>query len=160
MLKPSAIPARLMSPNKLKPPTPKFHGTFGSQEHRTTMDFSAKASRKPRVVGSGLIALDVLVEIGEAAAYQGLGGSAGNVLAILAYLGWASFPVARLGHDVAARRIEQEFQQLGAATHFLKADPESCTPVVPSGLAPARRTTTLPDTEFALMTRALSPWLS
>jgi len=94
------------------------------------MDFSAKTSRQRRVVGSGLIALDVLLEGGKAAAYQGLGGSAGNVLAILAYLGWASFPVARLGHDAAAKRIEHEFQQLGAATHFLKADPDSCTPVV------------------------------
>lgn len=84
----------------------------------------------PRVVGSGLVALDVFLRKMRVPAWSALGGSAGNVLAVLAYLGWSSIPVARLGRDTAADRIRREFEELGADTRFLLCDPLSCTPVI------------------------------
>lgn len=80
------------------------------------------------VVGTGFFAFDVLVGAGKR--YEALGGSAGNVLAILAYLGWRSVPVAMLGQDSAAERIRAEFSHLGALTRFLRSSKEFSTPVV------------------------------
>lgn len=95
-----------------------------------TIQHRVNAQQAPKVIGSGLIALDVLLSPGSAAGYRAVGGSAGNVLAILAYLGWTSFPVATLGQDAAAVFIEREFRELGAATDFLVGDVSKGTPVV------------------------------
>lgn len=80
------------------------------------------------VVGTGFFAYDVLLSPGKR--YEALGGSAGNVLAILAYLGWRSVPVAMLGQDSAAERIRAEFSHLGALTGFLRSSKDFSTPVV------------------------------
>ena len=49
---------------------------------------------KPTVVGTGLVALDVVVS-GDDVKYFA-GGTCGNVLTCLSYLGWDAKPVARL----------------------------------------------------------------
>lgn len=82
------------------------------------------------MVGAGLLALDVLLGEGKSSLGAELGGSAGNVLAILAFLGWSSVPVARLGDDVAGKRIRREFEVLHADTRFLKHAHQAQTPVV------------------------------
>lgn len=89
----------------------------------------------PRVVGGGFFAYDVLVG---AARYRALGGSAGNVLAILAYLGWKSYPVAQLGSDDAGELIRKEFKALGAVTSFLRSRASTRTPVVYQSLDEGR----------------------
>jgi len=77
------------------------------------------------------VALDVLQSISEQGDPEtSLGGSAGNVLAILGHLGWHCVPVAQLGADAAADRIWHEFAALGADTRFLRKDSDSCTPVI------------------------------
>lgn len=85
---------------------------------------------RPTIVGTGLVALDVLLNGGSDAPNTSLGGSAGNVLAILGHLGWKSIPVAQLGADEAAEEIWHEFARLGAETRFLWRDKEYCTPVI------------------------------
>jgi fructokinase len=92
------------------------------------MPLARRLNAYPTVVGGGFIAYDVLV--GAGARYRALGGSAGNVLAILAYLGWKSYPVAHLGHDSAADLIRMEFSALGAVTSFLRSRETTRTPVV------------------------------
>ncbi|MFT4435045.1 PfkB family carbohydrate kinase [Caballeronia sp. 15715] len=77
-----------------------------------------------------MLALDVLLGEGKSSLRAELGGSAGNVLAILAFLGWSSVPVARLGDDVAGKRIRREFEVLRADTRFLKHEHQAHTPVV------------------------------
>ncbi|CAB4048503.1 PfkB family carbohydrate kinase [Paraburkholderia phenoliruptrix] len=89
-----------------------------------------EAGTRPRVVGTGLLALDVLLNEGKTGSRAELGGSAGNVLAILAFLGWSSVPVARLGTDVAGSRIRREFEFLHADTRFIKYEQQARTPVV------------------------------
>jgi fructokinase len=84
----------------------------------------------PTIVGTGLVALDVLLTDDCANAETALGGSAGNVLAILGHLGWSSTPVAQLGMDEAAARIKFEFRKLGANTQFLLQSEQMSTPVV------------------------------
>jgi fructokinase len=87
-------------------------------------------SIRRRVVGSGLIALDVLLDEDRTTVSSALGGSAGNVLAILAHMGWNSVPVAKMGIDAAAKRIRDEFRALNADVQFLIEEGHSCTPVV------------------------------
>lgn len=84
----------------------------------------------PTIVGTGLVALDVLITNDCSNAETALGGSAGNVLAILGHLGWSSTPVAQLGMDEAAARIKGEFRKLGADTRFLLQSEQLSTPVV------------------------------
>ena len=85
---------------------------------------------KPTIVGTGLVALDVVFGGDCASAETALGGSAGNVLAILGHLGWHAVPVAQLGKDAAAVRIASEFSKLGADTRFLMQSQKLATPVV------------------------------
>lgn len=92
------------------------------------MNLNAMHPQPATVVGAGFFAYDVLV--GANRRYEALGGSAGNVLAILAYLGWRSVPVATLGADSAAERIRAEFAHLGALTGFLRTCADAKTPVV------------------------------
>lgn len=92
-------------------------------------------SRKPRgpiSVGTGLIALDWLligsdrVRPNEASA----GGSCGNVMAILAYLGWQSYPVARLGRDHRAERLLADLRRWNVRTDFMLREQRGSTPVI------------------------------
>lgn len=86
--------------------------------------------RTPRVVGTGLVALDVLFRDRSGPTDTALGGSTGNVLAILAFLGWSAVPVARLGKDSAGQRIKGEFASLNADTRFLAQEDSTATPIV------------------------------
>ena len=96
----------------------------------TQLYSSANELQTPRIVGTGLVALDVLICDQVQSATSSLGGSAGNVLAILAYLGWCAVPVAKLGNDRAAARISSEFEALNADTRFIVRDESTPTPIV------------------------------
>lgn len=77
----------------------------------------------PVCVGSGLIALDVIYRDRSAKPNFLAGGSCGNVLAILSYLGWDSYPIARLGDDVEGRRIIEDMKKWGVKTKFIQQEP-------------------------------------
>lgn len=83
-----------------------------------------------QIAGTGLIALDVLLRDENAAIYTALGGSTGNVLAILAFLGWRSFPIAHIGHDPAGNSLLNEFKSMGTDTRFLVSQGRIQTPVI------------------------------
>lgn len=83
-----------------------------------------------QIVGTGLIALDILLRDENSAVYSALGGSTGNVLAILAHLGWSSFPVAHIGADNAGICIRKEFKSLGSDTRFIINQDIAETPVI------------------------------
>lgn len=82
------------------------------------------------VVGAGLIALDVILDDGGIQLDSAPGGSAGNVLLILASLGWSSAPVGKLGYDKAANAILQEFRALNFQLDFIAQDRSVSTPVI------------------------------
>ncbi len=85
---------------------------------------------KPRAVGSGLVALDVLLESGKKTPKTYAGGSCGNVMAILAWLGWTATPWARLGKDASGRRIVEDLAKHGVDTQFLVGDAGGGSPVI------------------------------
>ncbi len=88
-------------------------------------------ARASHVIGTGLVALDVVHGLDPSCA-PGLyaGGTCGNVLAALAYLGWASFPVARLASDFAGLRVAEDLSGFGVKTDYLSLAPVQRTPVV------------------------------
>lgn len=90
------------------------------------------ASPGPVVVGSGLIALDVVInERRKEDPRLWTGGTCGNVLAILSYLGWHAMPVARFGRkDPGARLIFRDLRHWNVDLRFADLLPTSAAPVI------------------------------
>lgn len=92
----------------------------------------------PRIVGTGLAALDVIVNHGsEPEQYMvGGGGTCGNVLAALATLGWQSIFVGAVRHSPAARVVQDDLERAGVRVCFLFSDEGSTIPVIVEHVAP------------------------
>lgn len=81
--------------------------------------------------GTGLIALDAIVNAesaGEAA--LAAGGTCGNVLTALSFLGWASYPVGRLNGDAASNLLQQDLSRWDVALDFATEAPSTATPII------------------------------
>ena len=82
-------------------------------------------------VGSGLVTLDIIVDMESPDQYVAQsGGSCGNVMTILAYLGWKTHPIARLGKDHAAKIILDDFAHFGVDTTFIIREAAVNTPTI------------------------------
>tara|TARA_R110002049_G_scaffold4601_5_gene32467 strand:+ start:652219 stop:653265 length:1047 start_codon:yes stop_codon:yes gene_type:complete len=87
--------------------------------------------KKPTIIGTGLVALDVVIADDiEAGPLLCAGGTCGNVLTALSYMGWNSFPIARLRSDAASRQIADDLSRWGVKTDFITFDDDGSTPVV------------------------------
>ena len=86
---------------------------------------------QPVCVGTGLVALDIVFN-GEASMPPRMwaGGSCGNVLTILSYLGWLTIPLIRLGQDDAADRILKDWQKFDVDCNFVELDKKVSTPII------------------------------
>jgi sugar/nucleoside kinase (ribokinase family) len=104
----------------------------GSQANVTINSSVVKSpSKKGVVVGTGLIALDVVIADGNKAdPLLCAGGTCGNVLIALAYLGWDAFPIARLRDDAASKRIREDLSAWGVKLDFVTQSDTGSTPVV------------------------------
>lgn len=78
--------------------------------------------------GVGFVAMDVVDVKGDRVA--AVGGSCGNVMAILAWLGWTARPIARLGADAAGEFIREGLRQLGVDMAFLTKERTVRSPIV------------------------------
>jgi len=82
-------------------------------------------------MGTGLIALDVIVTDNHLAeAEHHTGGTCGNVLLVLRYLGFEVYPVARLQNDSAARLIRTELRRLRVNMQFMSFAEDGSTPII------------------------------
>lgn len=86
------------------------------------------ALKSASVTGSGFIALDLVH--GREGLFAAAGGSCGNVLMALAWLGWTSTPVARLGCDKAGDAVIEDLQSAGVNLDLLQRSETVPTPVV------------------------------
>lgn len=82
----------------------------------------------PTITGTGFISLD-LVLTGPSPVLRA-GGSCGNVLSILAYLGWRSTPVALFGDDRPAGRVLSDLEGSGVKICLVKRKAGWPTPLV------------------------------
>lgn len=95
---------------------------------------------KPVCTGTGLIALDVVINGNpQTPPRLSAGGSCGNVLIILAYLGWESYPIAKLGNDDAAEELIKDLISWGVKISLIKLDESTSTPVIVERISKTRR---------------------
>lgn len=81
--------------------------------------------------GSGFVALDMVEVVGDRRSeYSATGGSCGNVLTILAWLGWRSYPVARLGADAAHDIILKDLSHFNVKLDYVSKEAGVQTPIV------------------------------
>lgn len=81
--------------------------------------------------GTGLIALDVVISTDKAKPADFLaGGSCGNVLTILSYLGWTSYPIARLSNNRAGEVLLEDLHKWNVKDDLLSFTSDGSTPVI------------------------------
>jgi sugar/nucleoside kinase (ribokinase family) len=117
-------------------------------------------SERPSVVGTGLVALDVLIKPGEnssESSFQYAGGTCGNVLAILAWLGWRSIPIARLDSDDAGTAVSSDMRKFGVTMKFARMRPRGATPIIIERLRVSSEG--IPEHHFSLNCPTCGSWL-
>ena len=90
-----------------------------------------KLETNPNIcVGAGLISLDVLIRDGERlpVSYY-VGGTCGNVMMILAYMGWDAYPIARLDGTKDTARLLADMKKNSVHTDFISTS-DGKTPVI------------------------------
>lgn len=88
-------------------------------------------TRRPQVFGTGLISLDVAVASDRRMPTRvAAGGTCGNVLSILAFLGWASFPIARLNGDAAGDAVRADLHRWSVNLDYSGLVPPASTPML------------------------------
>jgi fructokinase len=90
-----------------------------------------KMDRRNTCTGIGLIALDVIMSgnLDIPSKYQA-GGSCGNVLAILSFLGWETYPIARLAKIFATKVLIEDLESWDVRTAFLSIEDTGSTPII------------------------------
>ena len=87
-----------------------------------------KAKDSPVCVGAGFVALDIIE--GESRYFAAAGGSCGNVMSILAWLGWSARPLSRLSTDLAGDMVVEELSDVGVDVSGLIRDDTVSTPII------------------------------
>lgn len=108
---------------------------FPSRKNRgiiPAMEVFLKDQKKsPIVIGTGLITLDIIINQNSNTPPQVLaGGTCGNVLAILGYLGWNSYPVSRLNKDALSKRVVEDLKKWNIKTDFINLPPTVDAPII------------------------------
>lgn len=86
---------------------------------------------KPICIGTGLVALDVIISsISHESPKFLAGGSCGNVLTILSYLGWSAYPIARLSNNVATELLLQDLRAWEVNDDLLSFNESGSTPII------------------------------
>jgi fructokinase len=86
---------------------------------------------KASVIGTGLVTLDVVIPKGleDDPQLRG-GGTCGNVLTALSYLGWQSYPIARLSNDGASKHVASDLKHWGVNLDYVTFNEDGSTPVI------------------------------
>ncbi|HEX7944060.1 MAG TPA: hypothetical protein VF495_05305, partial [Phenylobacterium sp.] len=86
---------------------------------------------RPKIFGTGLIALDLVVGLDPKDPVRAwAGGTCGNVLSILAYLGWDAYPIARMNGDPASYRVREDLGRWGVRLDYASCAPTTHTPII------------------------------
>ena len=86
---------------------------------------------RPRIFGTGLIALDMVIGPDPGTPVRcWAGGTCGNVLSILAWLGWDACPIARMNGDVASERVRADMERWGVHLDWTTCAPTTDTPII------------------------------
>lgn len=87
--------------------------------------------RAPKILGTGLVALDLVVSARPESPIQSwAGGTCGNVLSILAWFGWDAYPIARMNGDAASARVKADLRRWGVRLDLVDCAPAASTPII------------------------------
>lgn len=111
----------------------------------------------PTVFGTGLVALDVIYGLDAETPRFHAGGTCGNVLAALSYLGWHSFPISRLARDAAGMIVRTDLARWGVRQDFIELEPTATTPVIVEQIVRTKRG--VPVHRFHLSCPRCGGWL-
>jgi hypothetical protein len=85
----------------------------------------------PCVAGTGLLALDKVFATGTSEPIGcWAGGTFGNVMMILSFLGWEAYPVSRLKNDEEAKWVLEDLKRWRVHVDFVVRDEKGSTPIV------------------------------
>lgn len=88
-------------------------------------------STRRLIVGTGLVALDAVVSADETIPVRHwAGGTCGNVLIALQYLGWSAQPVARLAKDRATELLLRDLREWKISERFIRVEDDGSTPII------------------------------
>lgn len=100
---------------------------------------TSQTNRHPQIFGTGLVALDLVISANpDVPVCSWAGGTCGNILSILSYLGWDSYPIARLNSDPAAKLVRADMKRWGVHLDFLDCGPTTDTPIIIQHILRAR----------------------
>lgn len=101
------------------------------------------------IIGIGLVALDVVLEKNsEIRPILYAGGSCGNVLSILSYLGFNTYPIARLANNKATEELISDIQAWGVKTDLIFKGDDGSTPIIIERISKAKDGTPIHRFEF------------
>lgn len=87
-------------------------------------------NKNTKCIGAGLVSLDILMRgcSNQQVSYK-LGGTCGNVMAILAYYGWETFPIARLDNTDYGKLLLEDVDKCHVRKDFITTN-DGTTPVI------------------------------
>jgi fructokinase len=101
------------------------------------------------IVGMGLVALDVVLEKNsEVKPLLYAGGSCGNVLCILSYLGFNTYPIARLANNKATEELINDFKFWGVKIDLIFKSDDGSTPIIIQRLSKSKEGKPIHKFEF------------
>jgi len=89
-----------------------------------------RKAASPSAIGTGLLALDYVISADKPEVYNWAGGTCGNVLIILSFLGWKSAPVARLGDEKSTELLLSDLDRWDVSKKFIRVSPDGSTPII------------------------------
>jgi len=89
---------------------------------------NSKVRKSPKIVGSGLVTLDIITNNGAEIPIFSAGGTCGNILAGLSYLGWESISISRAGNDIAADLLVRDLLKNGVNVEYITREENLNTP--------------------------------
>jgi len=87
-----------------------------------------RSKKSPTIIGAGLIVLDAIINNGAKVPIFRTGGTCGNVLAGLSFLGWKSTSVSRTGMDIAGEILVKDLSKNGVNVSYITKEKDLETP--------------------------------
>ena len=86
---------------------------------------------RPIAIGTGLLALDVVYNAdNDEPIGRWAGGTCGNVLVILSFLGWSTYPIARLADNASASLLCGDLASWGVHLKYILRERQGSTPII------------------------------
>lgn len=97
----------------------------------TKKSVNTRRSAQPLAIGTGLVALDAVTSADPSVPVRHwAGGTCGNVLIALRYLGWKAEPIARLADDRATELLLADLRRWGVSEKFIRVEEDGSTPII------------------------------